>query len=79
MCMFTHSHSHCTENRLLGNGRSTCLPAVVIFHFIQQIVSSDKMAVTMQTPWVFPPLNGSFVFAFFCCVNTAMVSLVDNY
>lgn len=37
------------------------------------------MAVTMKTPWVLQLLNGSFVFAFFCCVNTVMVSVADNY
>ncbi len=75
----THSHAQCAVNRLLGNGRSTWLPPVVIFHFIQQLVSADKMAITMKTPWVLLLLNGVFVFAFFCCVNTVMVSLADNY
>lgn len=75
----THMYAQCAVNRLLGNRRSTWLPAVVIFHFIQQHVSTDKMAVTMKTPWLFLLLNGSFVFAFFCCVNTVMVSLADNY
>lgn len=74
-----HSHAQCAVNRLPGNGRSTWLPLVVIFHFIQQLVSADKMAVTMKTPWVLLLLNGFFVFAFFCCVNTVMVSLADNY
>lgn len=75
----THMHTQWAVNRLLGNGRSTWLPAVVIFHFIQQLVSVDKMAVTMKTPWLLVLLNGPFVFAFFCCVNAAMVSLADNY
>ncbi len=46
----THNNAQCAVNRLLGNGRSTWLPAVVIFHFIQQAVSADKMVVTIKTP-----------------------------
>lgn len=71
-------HAPCSVNRLLRNGRSTWLPAVVTFNFIQQLVSADKTAVTVKAPWVLLLLNGSFVFAFLCCVNTANVSLADN-
>lgn len=46
---------------------------------IQQLAITDKMAVTMETPWVLLLLKGPFVFAFLCCVNTVMVSLADNY
>lgn len=77
--MSTHTHPQCGVNRLLGNRRSTWLPVVVRFYFIQQLVSADKMAVTVKTPWVLLLLNGPFVFAFFCCVNTVMGSLADNY
>lgn len=50
----TCMYAQCAVNRLLGNRRSTWLPVVVIFHFIQQHVSADKMAVTMKTPMAVP-------------------------
>lgn len=67
-CVLTKTPiSYSQPEWLQWNGRSTWLPAAVIFHFIQQLVSGDKMAVTMKTLWVLLLLNGSFVFAFFCC------------